>query len=62
MRAATYRSTDDKRIQTSLAIILILFTKHRVTHLFDVLSVRGRNHLWGEVLRRFLAFRQLLID
>lgn len=34
----------------------------RVTHLFDVLSVRWRDHLWGETLRRVQAFSQLLID
>lgn len=34
----------------------------RVTHLFDILSVRRRDHLWGEALRRVQAFSQLLID
>lgn len=27
-----------------------------VTHLFDVLSVRWRDHLWGKTLWRFQAF------
>lgn len=34
----------------------------RVTHLFDVLSVRWRDHLWGQTLRRVQAFGQLQID
>ena len=33
-----------------------------MTHLFDVLSVRWRDHLWGQTLRRVQAFGQLQID